>query len=192
MDYTIEYGPSYALGIVTLAPGESLQAEAGAMVSMSDSITMTAGARGGVMQSLKRSVLGRESFFSNTFEPELTGEVAIAPALPGDITALEVGDQPLLIQTGSFLAATPDVDVDTTWGGARTSSRARACSWCAARGRAQCSFPATAPSGSSILVPASSTRSTPGIWSPSTIRCSTALASPAAGSPRSSAVKDSR
>lgn len=38
MDYPIEYGPAYALGIVTLASGESFQAEAGAMVSMSDSI----------------------------------------------------------------------------------------------------------------------------------------------------------
>ena len=120
MDYTIDYGPSYALGIVTLASGESFQAEAGAMVSMSDSIKMTTGARGGVMQSLKRSVLGGESFFINTFQAELTGEVTIAPALPGDIIALEVGDQPLLIQSGSFLAATPDVDVDTTWGGGKT------------------------------------------------------------------------
>ena len=47
MDCTIEYGPSYALGIVKLASGESFQAEAGAMVSMSDSIEMTTGARAG-------------------------------------------------------------------------------------------------------------------------------------------------
>ena len=98
MDYTIEYGPAYALGIVTLASGESFQAEAGAMVSMSDSIEMTTGARGGVLKSLKRSVLGGESFFINTFTAKLSGEVTIAPALPGDIVALELGDQPIRCQ----------------------------------------------------------------------------------------------
>ena len=49
MQYTIEYGPSYALGIVSLASGESFQAEAGAMVSMSDSIEMTTAVRGGLL-----------------------------------------------------------------------------------------------------------------------------------------------
>jgi uncharacterized protein (TIGR00266 family) len=120
MDYTIEYGPAFALGIVKLGSGESFQAEAGAMVSMSDSIEMTTAVRGGLLKGLKRSVLGGESFFINTFTAKLSGEVTIAPALPGDIIALEVGDQPLLIQSGSFLAATPDVDVDTKWGGGKT------------------------------------------------------------------------
>ena len=98
MDYTIEYGPSYALGIVRLASGESFQAEAGAMVSMSDDIEMTTAVRGGLMKGLKRRMLGGESFFINTFKAKLSGEVTIAPALPGDIIALEVGDQPLLIR----------------------------------------------------------------------------------------------
>ena len=120
MEYTIEHGPAYALGIVKLATGEQFQAEAGAMVSMSDSIKITTGTRGGILKGLKRSVLGGESFFINTFEAESAGEVTIAPPLPGDIVGLEVGEQPLLIQSGSFLAATPDVDIDTKWGGGKT------------------------------------------------------------------------
>ena len=120
MEYTIEHGPAYALGIVKLATGEQFQAEAGAMVSMSDSIKITTGTRGGILKGLKRSVLGGESFFINTFEAESAGEVTIAPPLPGDIVGLEVGEQPLLIQSGSFLAATPDVDIDTKWGGSKT------------------------------------------------------------------------
>ena len=90
------------------------------MVSMSDSIKTTTGTRGGILKGLKRSVLGGESFFINTFEAESAGEVTIAPPLPGDIVGLEVGEQPLLIQSGSFLAATPDVDIDTKWGGGKT------------------------------------------------------------------------
>lgn len=118
MEYEIAHGPAYALGVVKLATGEQIQAEAGAMVSMSDSIKMTTGVRGGILSGLKRSMLGGESFFINTFEAEQAGEVTIAPPLPGDIIALELS-APLLVQSGSFLAATPEVEVDTKWGGGK-------------------------------------------------------------------------
>lgn len=120
MEHEIRYGPSYALAIIRLQAGEEIQAEAGAMVSMSDGIEMTTGVRGGLFRGLKRSLLGGESFFINTFRARMPGEVTVAPALPGDIVALEVTDQPLFVQSGSFLAATPGVEVDTSWGGAKT------------------------------------------------------------------------
>lgn len=121
MEYTIDHGPAYALGIIQLRAGERVQAEAGAMVSMSDTIEMKTAVKGGLLKGLKRSVLGGESFFINTFEASGEGgEVTVAPALPGDIVALEMTGQPLMIQSGSFLAATVDVDIDTKWGGAKT------------------------------------------------------------------------
>ena len=120
MKYDIQYGPSYALGIISLDAGEKIQAETGAMVSMSDTIKMDTGMKGGLLGGLKRSVLGGESFFLNTFEAEQPGEVTIAPALPGDILALELAGLPLMVQSGSFLASTPDVEIDTKWGGSRT------------------------------------------------------------------------
>ena len=119
MQHEILHRPSYALARIVLASGEQLQAEAGAMVSMSDTITMDTGVRGGLFSGLKRSVLGGESFFINTFTAEQTGEVTVAPSLPGDIEALDLNGQTLLVQSGSFLAATPDVEVDTKWGGGR-------------------------------------------------------------------------
>ena len=120
MKYEVKYGPAYALGIISLEAGEKIQAETGAMVSMSDSIKIETGMRGGILGGLKRSMLGGESFFLNTFEAEQQGEVTIAPALPGDIMALDLAGQTLLIQSGSFLAATPDIEIDTKWGGAKT------------------------------------------------------------------------
>lgn len=120
MDYEVKYGPAYALGIIFLGAGEKIQTETGAMVSMSDSIKIDTGMKGGLLGGLKRSVLGGESFFLNTLEAEQQGEVTIAPALPGDIIALDLIGQTLLVQSGSFLAATPGVDVDTKWGGSRT------------------------------------------------------------------------
>ena len=120
MRYEILHRPSYALGRVELSSGEQLQAEAGAMVSMSPTIHMDTGVRGGLLGGLKRSVLGGESFFINTFTAEQAGEVTFAPGLPGDIEALEMQGETVLVQSGSFLAATPGIEVDTKWGGGRS------------------------------------------------------------------------
>ena len=67
MEHEILYKPSYALLKVKLSPGESITAEAGAMVGMSAAIEMETKAKGGVFGALKRSMLGGESFFMNTF-----------------------------------------------------------------------------------------------------------------------------
>jgi uncharacterized protein (TIGR00266 family) len=121
MRYEIEYSPSFALGIITLDTGEQVQAEAGAMVSMSPSIAVQSSVRGGLMSGLKRSFLAGESLFINTFTAESPGEVTVAPALPGDIIVLEVTEgRTLFVQSGSFLAATMGVNVDTKWGGGKT------------------------------------------------------------------------
>ena len=120
MDYEILHKPSYALARVRLNQREQLQAETGAMVSMSDSIKMDTSTRGGIFGGLRRSVLGGESFFVNTFTAEQAGEVTLAPSLPGDIEALELQGETVLVQSGSFLAATMNIEVDSQWGGARS------------------------------------------------------------------------
>lgn len=120
MDYEILHKPSYALARVRLNQREQLQAETGAMVSMSDSIKMDTSTRGGIFGGLRRSVLGGESFFVNTFTAEQAGEVTLAPSLPGDIEALELQGGTVLVQSGSFLAATMNIEVDSQWGGARS------------------------------------------------------------------------
>ena len=120
MDYEILHKPSYALARIRMNSREQIQAETGAMVSMSDSITMETSTRGGIFGGLRRSVLGGESFFVNTFTAEQTGEVTVAPSLPGDIEALELQGETLMVQSGSFLAATMSIEVDSQWGGARS------------------------------------------------------------------------
>ena len=120
MKFEVKYSPAYALGVISLDAGEQIQAETGAMVSMSDTIKIETGMKGGVLSGLKRSVLGGESFFINTFTAEQAGEITVAPALPGDVLALEVAGKTLFVQSGSFLCATPGVTLDTKWGGAKT------------------------------------------------------------------------
>ncbi|MFB6183285.1 MAG: TIGR00266 family protein [Haloarculaceae archaeon] len=120
MEHTITHQPSYALLTVDLEAGERLVAEAGAMVSHTEGIDIETGARGGLLGSLKRKALGGESFFMNTFTADRDAHVKLAPALPGDVVAQDVADETLYVQSGSFMATEPDVDVDTKFGGGRS------------------------------------------------------------------------
>ena len=119
MFHEILHRPAYALARIQMVTGEEIQAETGAMVSMSDTIKLDTGTRGGILKGLRRSILGGETFFMNTFKAEQPGEVTLAPSLPGDIEALELRGDTVLVQSGSFLAATKDVKIDATWGGAK-------------------------------------------------------------------------
>jgi uncharacterized protein (TIGR00266 family) len=120
MQYKIMYQPSYSLLELQLDPSESVLAESDAMVSMSPNIQMDTGARGGLFGALKRAV-GGESMFQNTFTAQNgTGVVTFAPTMVGDIAAREMRGESLFVQSGSFLASSPSIDLDTKWGGART------------------------------------------------------------------------
>ncbi len=121
MEMKIEHRPSYALGIVSLAPEESVRAETGAMVSMSGNVEVASGLQGGILKSALRKILGGESFFVNTFTARGgPGEVTFAPSLPGDIESLVLRGEELYVQSGSYLAGEATVDVDIKWGGARS------------------------------------------------------------------------
>lgn len=120
MEHEVLYRPSYSLLKIKMERGEAVSAEAGAMVSMSSGIEMKTAAKGGVFGALKRSMLGGESFFVNTFSAVEAGEVTFAPSLPGDISALELKGQTVYAQSGAYIASSPSVEVDTKWGGAKT------------------------------------------------------------------------
>ena len=121
MQTEILYRPSYSLAVVKLSPNESIQVEGGAMVSMTPNLKMETKARGGVFKSLARSVLGGESFFMNTYTaPSEGGEVTLAPSLPGDISVLELKGETIMLQSGSYIASSPSIEVDTSWGGAKS------------------------------------------------------------------------
>lgn len=121
MQTEILYRPSYSLALVKLAPNETIRAEGGAMVSMSAGVTLETKAAGGLLKSLARSVLGGESFFMNTFRaPAHGGEITLAPALPGDVVARQIQNESFMVQSGAYLASDEAINVDTTWGGAKT------------------------------------------------------------------------
>ncbi len=113
MKVEILYRPSYSLGVVTLEPNEQIQAEAGAMVSMSEGIKVETKAEGGLLKSLSRAVLGGESFFQNFYKaPPQGGEITFAPDLPGDVFALTLKNERLLVQSGSYLASERGIEIN--------------------------------------------------------------------------------
>jgi len=121
MQVEIRYRPSYSLALVKLDPGEAIRAEAGAMVSMSPGLALETKVTGGLLAGLKRSFLGGESFFMNTYRaPAQGGEIALAPVLPGDMIVRELRDESLLVQSGSYVASSEGINLDTKWSGART------------------------------------------------------------------------
>ena len=119
MEYEIDHRPSDSLLTVSLDAGERIRAESGAMVSHTAGIEMETNATGGFLSSIRRSVVGGESFFQNTFTAREAGEVSFAPPLAGDVEHHPV-DGTVYVQSGSYIAASPDIDVDTEFGGART------------------------------------------------------------------------
>ncbi|MFQ6051723.1 MAG: TIGR00266 family protein [Candidatus Hydrothermarchaeota archaeon] len=122
MEYEVLYRPSFSLLKIKLNKGESITAEAGAMVHMTPTIEIEThmrggGGLGGLLKSLKTSFLGGESFWTNTFHARENGEIALTGPHIGDIEAIELNNEGLIIQSGSYIANTPGIDIDTSWQG---------------------------------------------------------------------------
>jgi len=117
----ITFSPAYAMATIHMDVGESVNAEAGAMMAMSPGVDMVTSTQGGMLKGLKRSVLGGESFFMNEFSATAQGaHVVVAPALPGDIVMWPLTGNTVYLQSGSFLAASKGIDIDSKWGGSKT------------------------------------------------------------------------
>lgn len=113
MNIEILYRPSYSLAVVKLDPNEKIRVDSGAMVSMSQSISIETKAAGGFLKSLTRSVLGGESFFQNFFQASAQGgEVTLAPDLPGDLVEVNLANEKMLIQSGSYMASEMGLELD--------------------------------------------------------------------------------
>ncbi len=118
--YEILHQPSFSLAVVRLAAEQSILAEAGAMVSMSANVELQSQMKGGLMGALKRAVGGESAFVSTFTARGAPGEVTFAPGSPGDIAAVELGNQMFYVQSSSYLAGDASLAVDTRWGGAKS------------------------------------------------------------------------
>jgi uncharacterized protein (TIGR00266 family) len=120
MDYTIDSRPSYSLLEVTLAPGEELVTESGAMAWMDSNLEVETSTRGGLMSGVKRAIGGGESFFQNTYTAQGgPGMIGLAPGQPGDIQTYELDGGELLLERGAYLASTSGIETNADFQGLR-------------------------------------------------------------------------
>ncbi|AUX25107.1 hypothetical protein SOCEGT47_056500 [Sorangium cellulosum] len=130
MQHRTKHEPSSALLEIRLDPGESLRAEAGAMVArspgLSTAVRLNAGRGAGFFGRLKalviallRKLAGGETFFVNHIAAPEAGWVWLAPPLGGRVLHVPVRGEAVLFSAGSYLASAGDLDVTVRWGGLR-------------------------------------------------------------------------
>lgn len=120
MEFSIENAPDYASLHIVLKEGEQVVTERGAMMGMSSDLKLETQLKGGIWGAAKRA-MGGESLFLNTYSATADGQrLDLAPSAPGDMRHLRLDQRTVMVQSGSFCACTPEVTVDTKWGGAKT------------------------------------------------------------------------
>lgn len=124
MKHDILYSPDNTAVKFILNTGEAVRAESDAMLCMSEGVNITTGfgmgkRSGGKLKNFLRAALTQESFFTNVFTATADGqEILLAPSLEGDIEVIDLSQTGrLIIQGSSFLAAHPDVALNTKWQG---------------------------------------------------------------------------
>lgn len=111
MNYTIDKQLQFPLVNIELEPGERVFIQRGSMVYHSTSIALSTKVNapgsgvGKLMRAVGRSISSSESIWIT--EAEAQGEIgnlAVAPAVPGEVLPLKLGDQQYRINDGKFLA----------------------------------------------------------------------------------------
>lgn len=127
MQHEILYAPDHSVLKLTLTRGETVRAEADAMIAMSDGLEFKTGfggggKSGGFLKNLFRSMVTGESFFTNTFTATSDGqELLLAPDLIGDIEWVGLGaNSSLVIQATSYMASTMGVTINPKWQGMKS------------------------------------------------------------------------
>lgn len=116
MEIQLLQQPDSAIAKVLLERDEEIVAEAGSMIAMSSHIsantTLKQGKGGGLLGGLKRMLAGESLFLSVYRALSKPGEIYLAPDFMGDIVLYPMKGQELVVQSGSYLASAPTVDID--------------------------------------------------------------------------------
>ncbi len=99
--------------VLTLAAGDEVRAEAGAMTYMTDGIEMDARMQGGILGGLKRKILAGESFFLTYFRcHQSSAKVAFAGPYPGKILRMPLQNSAILCQRDAFLCTDGNIEIN--------------------------------------------------------------------------------
>lgn len=123
MRYEIRYKPTFASILLTLNPGETMIAEAGAMTSMDGKLTIKTEFSGGFFPALMRSFFGGESLFVNQFTNNTSEplQLVLTQSVIGDIERIDLrGGKEICFQPGAYIASTPEVKMGVQWAGLKS------------------------------------------------------------------------
>ena len=102
-------GGQYPVVVCSLTAGEQMDCQAGAMMWMTPGITMKTSTGGGLGKMFGRALSG-ESLFLNTYTAEKDGIITFGAGIPGSIIPVDIGQQSIIAQKGSYLAAEKTVE----------------------------------------------------------------------------------
>lgn len=114
MNFSVKHGPVFTVLEIKLSQGESIKAEAGAMVSMSSNLELKAKTTGKGFLGAIGAMVGGESLFASVYTATAgDAELVLAPAAPGDVVSLDLNSKTILAQAGAFLAGDPGLEITT-------------------------------------------------------------------------------
>lgn len=118
IDYNI-IGNDMQIVEIELDPDESVRAEAGAMMYMSQDIKMDTSTGGGLFKGLKRAITGESFFITNFTHQGKNGKahVAFGAPYPGKIIPLDLGNfsESYLCQKDAFLCAAKGIEIEVAF-----------------------------------------------------------------------------
>ncbi len=119
MKCEIRYKPAFAAIFITLSPGDSIIAEAGAMASMDAKLSMKTQFSGGFFPALIRKFFGGETIFVNVFSNETKEplNLVLTQSSIGDIEEIDLKSKEICFQPGAYIAHTPGVNMGVRWAG---------------------------------------------------------------------------
>lgn len=101
--------------MVDLLPGDQVIAESNAMVMSDGNVSVEGQLQGGVLSSIARKLFTEETLFQQVFTADKgrSGQVFLAPQLPGDIEVVDIGERQFFLNSGCYLASEATVNTAT-------------------------------------------------------------------------------
>lgn len=114
LDCDLIHKGAFTMANIKLAHGETVKAEAGSMVAMTNTIDLKGRIDGGVFRAFSRRLSGEKFFFQQMTATRGAGEVLLAPVMPGDLSILNLDSSvSYCIQKSGFFAASESIELST-------------------------------------------------------------------------------
>ena len=118
-EFEISQRPDFAMVTIQLPQGEKIYSEPSAMASMTPSVELKAGFKGGITKTIGRAFGGESLIVSTYTATEGDGEVCFAPGAAGDTAHYRLNGNSLMLQRGAFMLHSEGVELTGKWQGAK-------------------------------------------------------------------------